>query len=94
MVLLLVLVVTMICVTAVASLVVREMRGRLGRRDVGETFRLEQRVDERLARMEDAMDAMAIQIDRLRAREERRYVTGGTSDEPDAGTPRDPPPSA
>lgn len=49
---------------------------------------------ERLARIEDAIDAMATQIERLRTAQERRYLPGDLDPPRPPGSSRDDPSSA
>ncbi|MDP1857111.1 MAG: hypothetical protein Q8K82_00490 [Gemmatimonadaceae bacterium] len=85
------LVVLLVCVVVVPTVTVRVLRAFKGSAGGGDRRVATNQVDERLARMEEAIDAMAVQIDRLGAREERRYVSGGTSDAPKQTNPSDPP---
>jgi len=76
------LVVLLVCVVVVPAVIVRVLRTLKGSAPYGDGRVVTNPVDERLTRIEEAIDAMADQIDRLGAREERRYVSGSTSDAP------------
>lgn len=54
-----------------------------------EGARRDAELEERLSRMEAAIDAMAVQLERLRASEAHRYVGAGREPVPDAYPPRD-----
>ena len=84
------LVVLLVCVVVVPAVIVRVVRALKGSAPYGDGRVVTNQVDERLARIEEAIDAMAVQIDRLGAREERRYVSGSTSDAPKQTNPSDP----
>ena len=78
-------IVVVVCVTvvpAVVTTVLRTLGGREGMRQIAEASRV---TEARLVRIEEAIDAMALQIDRLRAAEERRYVSPG--EPPRSGPP-------
>lgn len=57
---------------------------------VNQPPRPSRQVEARLQRMEEAIDAMALEIERLRSAEATRYVTGGRREAPPV-PPDDPP---
>jgi hypothetical protein len=78
--LVLLIIVGIVVVTVVPPVVLTVVRtfGRVTAIDEASP-RFQASVESRLTRIEEAIDAMAVQIDRLRTLEERRYVSPGAT---------------